>query len=86
MSVARWCDYGDHAYKGGRPGTIMLGVTKEVNQSRYQSNQEIEQDVREMCPECAANLGLNDEYEAPESPQKRHASLLDQAKKGITQK
>lgn len=72
MSVARWCDYGDHAYKGGREGTVMMGVTKAGGN---------DQDVREMCPECAANLGLNEDYEVPESPAERHRTMLEAAGK-----
>lgn len=65
MSVARWCDYGDHSYKGGRKGTVMMGMTGDNE----------EQDVREMCPECAAALGLNNDYKAPEPPAERKAAI-----------
>ena len=74
MSEARWCDYGDHAYKGGREGTIMLGQSV-VHESRY-SGPQLEQEVQEMCPECAAELGLLKNYEAPPSPAARHKAIL----------
>lgn len=70
MSVSRWCDYGDHAFKAGRKGTIMMGVLTGDNG---------EQDVNEMCPECAASLGLNDKYVAPLPPAERKKELLDRA-------
>jgi hypothetical protein len=72
MSDARWCDFGDHAYKGGRPGTVMMGMT--VKESRYAQT---EQDVQEMCPECAAALGILNDYEAPESPHARRQAMLE---------
>jgi hypothetical protein len=71
MSEARWCDYADHAYKGGREGTIMLGQT-----TKKDAYGNVHQDVREMCPECAAGLGLIDDYEAPAPPSQRKVDML----------
>jgi hypothetical protein len=71
VSEARWCDYRDHPYKGGREGTVMMGRTE----TQPNGGQSYTQNVKEMCPECAAELGLN-EYEAPkQTPAERRALL-----------
>jgi len=84
MSSARWCDYGDHAYKAGRPGTIMLGQLVEAKLDMYgmpaRAANNIEQEVAEMCPECAAELGLIRDYNAPLPPAQRKAELLNNIK------
>jgi hypothetical protein len=67
VSVARWCDYNNHAFKGGVRNTVMLGVI---------TNDKGDQDVREMCPECAAELGLIDDYTAPEPPALHREKVL----------
>jgi hypothetical protein len=78
VSEARWCDYRDHPYKGGREGTVMMGRTE----TQPNGGQAYTQNVKEMCPECAAELGLN-EYEAPkETPAERRALLQADAKGG----
>lgn len=79
MSEARWCDYGDHAYAGGRPGTIMMGQLKMVAGPGNAGNS-IQQNVKEMCPECAAELGLITDYEAPLPPSERRAAILSGVK------
>jgi hypothetical protein len=78
VSEARWCDYRDHPYKGGREGTIMMGQTVRMPNGGMQATG---QDVREICPECAAELGLNPDYQAPEAPAVRKALLETTAKK-----
>ena len=35
-----------------------------------------EQEVREICPECSAEIGLSPDYTAPISPSDRRAELL----------
>src|SRR5713101_232997 len=82
MSEARWCDYGDHAYKGGRPGTIMLGQTVETHTSRY--DQQVEQKVQEMCPERAAQLALVKAYTAPEAHAEHQLKILERIEKKLT--
>jgi hypothetical protein len=74
MSDCRWCDYGDHPYKAGQEGTTMLGqVVKAPNGQLMQANT---QEVREVCPEHSAELGLYTEYKAPAlSPDERKALL-----------
>jgi hypothetical protein len=78
VSEARWCDYRDHPYKGGQEGTIMMGQTVRMPNGGMQATG---QEVREICPECAAELGLNPDYKAPEPPSVRKALLETAAKK-----
>jgi hypothetical protein len=78
VSEARWCDYRDHPYKGGQEGTIMMGQTVRMPNGGMQSTG---QEVREICPECAAELGLNPDYKAPEPPSVRKALLETAARK-----
>lgn len=63
----------------------MMGQLVETTSPTRFGNQpaNVEQDVREMCPECAAELGLIKDYEAPEAPGIRRASILKElTKKG----
>lgn len=82
MSDARWCDLGDHAYKAGRPGTLMLGKVEEVPNQWGGSQPHTQSNIKEVCPECAAAMGLNDDYEAPESPAVRHSRIAKEIAKG----
>jgi hypothetical protein len=75
MSEARWCDYGDHPYKGGREGTVIMGRTEKIKNQWGGEQPHTEPNVKEICPECAASIGLNDGYEAPESPAERHKAI-----------
>ena len=84
MSEARWCDFGNHAYKAGRPGTIMMGKLEQAkgpgNGYSGQPGQ-VTQEVAEMCPECAAEMGLIDNYTTPEAPAERRAAILGRIEK-----
>lgn len=80
MSDARWCDYGDHAFKGGQPGITILGRTEQVH-NQWGGQQPSTANLREICPECSARLGLNEDYEAPVSPSERHKALLAEVEK-----
>lgn len=76
MSEARWCDYGDHAYKAGREGTIIMGKTVQVANQWGGQQPHTVPNLKEICPECAAQMGLNDEYKAPElSPAARKEQM-----------
>lgn len=78
MSDARWCDYADHPFKGGQQGTIVMGqIDKNRSVNEYITNAQL--NAKEICPECAASLGLYDEYEAPLPPATRHAKILGEA-------
>ncbi len=89
MSDARWCDYGDHPFKGGRPGTIVMGRIEDgLGDSRFKRNEYVTEQqmaanmqAREVCPECAATLGMNDDYQAPLSPMQRHLAIAEEAGK-----
>lgn len=81
MSEARWCDFGNHAYKGGREGTIMMGKLEKAQgpgNSYPGQTPNITQQVLEMCPECAAEQGFITDYEAPIAPRERRAAILGQ--------
>lgn len=81
MSGARWCDFGDHAYKEGREGTIILGRTEQVPNQWGGQQPSTTPNLREICPECAASIGLNDDYTKPEqTPEERKALLAKAAK------
>jgi ribosomal protein L37AE/L43A len=47
VSTVLWCDAGDHAFKGGRPGSQSVQGT-EINEEGNAVS--VQQDV---CPECA---------------------------------
>lgn len=83
MSAARWCDYGDHAFAADREGTIVMGKVVKNSKTRdaYGNETGLTQEVREMCPECAAELGLLPDYTAPAlSPRERKLSMLEEMK------
>jgi hypothetical protein len=76
MSHARWCDYGDHPFAGGRPGTVVMALTEQVNNQWGGTQPSTVPASREICPECAAELGMNPDYTAPEmSPGQRKQQL-----------
>lgn len=64
LSNAGWCDYGNHAYR--RPNDPEdINVVARKGESK------------ELCDECAAEIGLIDDYKAPSSPQERHAAITN---------
>lgn len=76
MSDARWCNFGDHPFEGGREGTIVMGrIESVVSGNEYVTANQMK--AKEICPECAATLGMFDEYEAPKSPAERRKALLE---------
>jgi hypothetical protein len=64
MSDAGWCDFRNHPYK--RPDD-----PDEVNTITRKG------ETKELCDECAAEIGLIDNYEAPESPAERKAIITN---------
>jgi hypothetical protein len=62
MATARWCDFHDHAYRAPDD-------PDDINVVKFAGN------AKEICPECAAEIGLNDEYRAPEPPATRHEAI-----------
>lgn len=76
MSAARWCDYGDHPFAGNRPGTIVMALTGQVSNQWGGQQPSTIPAAKEICPECAAELGMNPDYAAPDqSPGQRKAQL-----------
>lgn len=71
MSAARWCDYGNHAFKEGADGAVTFAQTRNVRNQWGGTQPSTDTNVMEICPECAATLGLTDEYTAI-SPGERH--------------
>jgi hypothetical protein len=78
VSDARWCDYRDHPFKGGQEGTITMGqiVNGPNGGKQYKDNE-----MKEVCPECAAELGMNPDYKAPEPPAVRKELLTKAVRK-----
>lgn len=67
MSGAEWCDFANHPFKAGAEGVIR--TSRKVGKG-----DEVDEHV--ICPECAAEIGLNPEYKAPEeSPFQRRAII-----------
>jgi hypothetical protein len=82
MTVARWCNYGNHAFDGGRSDTLLIGAMQQVPNQWGGQQPHYEPNLREICGDCAAASGLSVDYEAPDSPAERKAKL----KKEITNK
>jgi hypothetical protein len=82
MSECRWCDFKDHPYKGGREGTIILGKTEQVPNQFGGTQPHTQPNIKEICPECAAEIGLNDDYTAPVSPAERKLAIEKALKHG----
>jgi hypothetical protein len=62
MATARWCDFHNHPYRAPDD-------PDDINVVKFGGKE------KEICPECAAEVGLNDDYSAPESPVVRHAAI-----------
>ena len=72
MAGAEWCDFANHPFKAGAEGTIR-------SQRKGKGNDTPQEFV--VCPECAASIGLNPDYEAPDdTPMQRRALLAAEAK------
>lgn len=65
VAAAEWCDFANHPFKAGQTGTMRAAIKKEDGT----------QDERVICPECAALMGVNDDYKAPQSPADRKAAI-----------
>lgn len=75
MSIAKWCDFGAHCFSASAENAQTLSITRHVkNQWGGVQPTTIEQDV---CPECAARMGLIDDYTAPDSPAVRHSRMIE---------
>lgn len=83
MSEARWCDYGDHAFKGGREGAVTFTQTRQVR-NQWGGDQPSTTQAMELCPECAAEIGLNDDYKAPALPPLERKKVLGKAAQSAT--
>lgn len=81
MTAARWCNYGNHAFDGARPDTLMIGKMENVPNQWGGQQPHYEPNIKEICGDCAAAAGLVTEYTAPDSPEERHAELTKAAKK-----
>lgn len=81
MSDARWCDFRDHPYRAGRAGTVMFGRTEQVPNQWGGQQPSTTNNVKEICPECAAELGLTEDYVPEVSPAERKGALMEQLQK-----
>jgi hypothetical protein len=58
MSGAKWCDFGNHAFSANAENAQSLSITRNVrNEWGGQQPHTVLQDI---CPECAATMGLLD--------------------------
>lgn len=80
MSDARWCNYGNHTFDGAREDTVFVGRLQPrspgVTAGGYDHGVPRSPDLKEICGDCAAAMGVNDAYEAPKSPKERKTELL----------
>jgi hypothetical protein len=67
MATARWCDFHDHAYR-------CPDDPDDINIVKFNGKE------KEICPECATEIGLNDDYNAPDTPATRHAAIAGASK------
>jgi hypothetical protein len=80
MTAARWCSYGNHAFDGARADTIILGKMEQVPNQWGGQQPHLEPNLKEICGDCAASMGLNMDYKAPDDPKVRKAELLKELK------
>lgn len=80
MTAARWCNYGQHAFDGERPDTLIIGQQKQVPNQWGGQQPHYEPNLKEICGDCAAAQGLALDYVAPEPPEVRHAELRKELK------
>jgi hypothetical protein len=56
MSVAKWCDVGQHAFPAGQPGATTIKLEQQVKNQwgGYQPNDT----VQDLCASCARDQGM----------------------------
>lgn len=81
MSDARWCNYGDHAFDGSRTDTVLIGKMQQVQNQWGGQQPSITPNIKEICGDCAALIGIDGDYTPPEKPDARHAKILGEVEK-----
>jgi hypothetical protein len=75
VTVARWCNHGAHSFDGARTDTIIIGKMVQVPNQWGGQQPHTEPNLKEICGDCAALLGITTDYEAPPSPEERHKEI-----------
>jgi hypothetical protein len=80
MTDARWCNYGNHPFDGSRLDTALIGKMQQVPNQWGGQQPSTTPNIKEICGDCAAELGITLDYKAPDSPEERKSKLLKELK------